>query len=237
MRINKKTALITASAALCVNLISSILYYAASGLSATSLLSYISSFYSLFSETVLPIICAAMMLLAYAKHGMRKPFAHCIFYSLAWFIPLFARYFSEYLGQSADLTYSLFFALLSSLFLSLAMYFEISVLFLIIIFAARIFASKNLGRSLDSTDILSADGAFDFTKPTPVGIFSASLALFFYNIGIEIANTVRFISDSAGVFTIGEIFYLLARYVFILALLLLAQKLAHLAKAFFLIKE
>ena len=46
---------------------------------------------------------------------------------------------------------------------------------------------------------------------------------------MEIVNTVGYISSCTGIYTVGEIFYLVFEYVFILAMLLVSHYIGHLS--------
>lgn len=238
MKINKKTVLyaviLTVAA---VNLVSLILSYASAYLLSSAALSYVSEYFSTLSETVLPTLTAVAMFCVYAASGIKKSLLYAVFYSLTWFFFFLASYFIDCSYSGYEIGYSLLFSALGAMLMAVAMYAELVVLFFIIVFASRIFASKRYGNALNFEEYIFEDHAFDFSNPVTVGIFSASAALFFYNLGIEIANTVKFIIECAGIYTAGEIFYLIFRYVFILALLLLCQYISFLAKSIFLKKE
>ena len=234
MKINKKTVLyaviLTVAA---VNLVSLILSYASAYLLSSAALSYVSEYFSTLSETVLPTLTAVAMFCVYAASGIKKSLLYAVFYSLTWFFFFLASYFIDCSYSGYEIGYSLLFSALGAMLMAVAMYAELVVLFFIIVFASRIFASKRYGAGHEPSEYIFSEAAFDFQCPVTVGIFASSAALFFYNLGIEIANTVSFILDCAGIYTAGEIFYLVFRYIFILALLILSHYLSHLSKKLF----
>ena len=175
------------------------------------------------------------MLLDYAlcEKKYAAPLLDALYFSLAWFITVFFEYMIAHAYAGYRIGASLLLSLGWSLLMSAAIYAELIVLFFIIIFTSRIFASKRGAEEPNMKEYIGVGSAFDFENPVTVGIFSASAALFLYNLGMEIANTVSYVSSCAGIYTAMEIFYLVFEYLFILALLILSHFAAHLAAAKF----
>ncbi|MBR2432479.1 MAG: hypothetical protein IKB23_06130, partial [Clostridia bacterium] len=82
----------------------------------------------------------------------------------------------------------------------------------------------------DKSIILKEHRPADFGSPVTVGIFSASAAMFVYNIISEIVDTVSYIRDVDGFYETGEIIYIVFRYFFILLLLLASHFITTFAK-------
>ncbi len=237
MKANKKTLPGVAVLILLLNSFSLALRYISTYHTDISIFSEISGRFTTLAETALPLIAAAAMLAVYAAGGhLRLPLLHALIYSLSWFITFFSEYLILHVYSGYEITYSLLISALLGLLMAAATYAELTVLFFIIVFASRIFASRRYGAGSNIEKFILLDSAFDFSNPVAVGIFSASSALFFYNLGIEIANTVNYISSCAGIYTASEIFYLVFKYVYILALLLLSHLIAFRLKSVF-IKE
>ena len=233
MKANKKMLPSVAAVILIISLFSLVLRYLSTYHINSSIFSEISGHITTLAETALPLIAAVAMLFAYVScGGFKKPLLHALPYSLVWFITAFVEYFIAHNRAGYVLGHNLLLSGAWALFITVTMYAELLVLFFIIIFASRFFASRKYGKTLTANDYIASDDAFDFQNPVTVGIFSASAALFFYNLGIEIANTVKFISSCAGIYTLGEILYLAFEYVYVLALLFLSYYVAHLTKAF-----
>lgn len=231
MKSIKKSPSAIAAVILAVNLLSLAISYISTYHAGSSVFSEISGLITTLTETALPLIAAASMLAAYSSVlHFKLPLLHALMYSLAWLITSFAEYFIEHSYAGYTLPSALLFSFVWGLLMAVAMYAELVVLFFIIIFASRIFASRRLGGTLVLDEHISKDRPFDFSDPIAVGVFSASTALFLWNLGMEIANTVNFILECAGLYTVSEIFYILFRYVFILGALLLSHFLAFFAK-------
>lgn len=234
MNTSKKTVQITTLSVIALNFLALAVRYICTYHIQNGILSEVSGLLTMITETALPLFAAVAMLAVYAfEQRFKHPLIHNLIYSFSWFIPLFFERFAEYSYSGYEVTYSLLLSLVWGLLMTVAVYAEHTVLFFIIIFASRIFANKRYAKPLSLAEYINSKPAFDFSNPVTVGIFSAAAALFFYNLGTEIANTVSFILSCAGIYTAGEIFYIIFRYVFILALLIFSHYLAHLAKRFF----
>jgi hypothetical protein len=70
--------------------------------------------------------------------------------------------------------------------------------------------------------ILSGNDPFDFSTPSAIGIFSGCFLLFLYNLIREIIDTIDFLGYANGFYESSEIIYMVAKYVFILAMLLVS---------------
>ena len=233
MSLNRKTVSITVFSILGLNLISFLLSYTSSYLVSSTLFSYISEYFTTVCESMLPLFSAVAMLCIYTVTGSyKKPLINAIFFSLSWLITTYLEYVVTFANAGYEIISALIFSVLWAVLICAAMYAEISLLFFIIVFAARIFATRRYGTSGTAEYILH-DEAFDFSNPVAVGIFGSASLLFLYNLGMEIANTVSYISECAGVYLIGEILYLVFRYVFILALLLVSHLLSFKVKKLF----
>ena len=234
MNTNKKTVKIAAAAILALSLLSAVARYICTYHVKNGILTEVSGIFGMITETVLPLLAAVAMLAAYAEcETYKRPLIHNLIYSASWLLPLFLERFSEYSFSGYEVGYALMISLIWGVLASIMIYAEHTVLFFIIIFATRIFANKCCGGFSGIKEYVHSDTAFDFSNPVTVGIFSAAAALFFYNLGTEIANTVSFILTSSGIYTAGEILYLVFRYVLILALLIFSHLASHLGKTFF----
>ena len=224
MKQSNKAVIKAAATVFIINFFVLIAQYVTNYLLQNNLLTAISEHLVTLAETILPLCAAAAMLSVYAaEEKFKKPLLHALIYALTWFITLYFEYFIAFCYSGYEVVYSLLISVLWALLMTVAMYAEITVLFFIMIFAMRIFASKRYGDGHGIGEYMPFKSAFDFRDPVAVGIFSAATALFLYNLGMEIANTVNYIASCAGIYTAGEIFYLVFRYLFILATLLLSH--------------
>ena len=232
MKVNKKALFCVSAAILILNLLSLAARYISTYHTNSGIFSEISGHFTTLTEAVLPLVAAVGMLVAYSVSGrLKAPLLCGLAYSLSWFITLFAEYFISHSYAGYVIPDALLLSAGWALLMTVTMYAELTVLFFIIIFAVRIFASRRYGKRLNTNEYINSDGAFDFQNPVTVGIFSASAAIFLYNLGIEIANTVSYLASSGGIYTAGELFYLVFEYVYILALFIFAHYVAHCARA------
>ena len=231
MKANKKTLPGIAAVVVIFNVLALVLRYTSTYLIKSGIFSEISGHFTVLTETVLPLIVGAAMLAVYAvDRRFKKPMLHALVYSLFWFLPIFAEYFIMHSYAGYRILPALLLSVGWGLVMTAAMYAELTVLFFIMIFVFRFFASRKYGTGHSIDEYIFSHSAFDFHNPVTVGIFSAAAALFFYNLGIEIANTVKYLVSCAGIYTAIEILYLVFEYVYILARLLLSHYIAHSTK-------
>ena len=154
---------------------------------------------------------------------------HALYFSLTWILNLFPYYAYEYAYQRLEIGAVLTFAAIHTFFMIIVTYIEITVLFLLMIFVSEKIA-KRKGCSFDKSVILKENSPTDFANPVTMGIFSASAAMFVYNLVSEIVDTVTYLRDVDGFYETGEIIYIVFRYFFILILLLASHFISIFAK-------
>ena len=234
MKANKKMLPSIAAVILIINTLSLVLRCVSTYHVKSSIFSEISGHFTTLAETVLPLITAVALLSAYVISGsFKKPLLHALIYSLVWFITVFAEYLIVHSYAGYRIGHALLLSAGWSVLMTVTMYAELAVLFFIIIFAARIFANRRSGAERGINEYIFSESAFDFHNPVTVGIFSASALLFFYNLGVEIANTVEYLKSCAGIYTVWEIAYLVFEYLYVLGLLLLSHYIAFRMKSVF----
>lgn len=226
----KKTLLITLCILSAANILCFALYYLSAFITSNAAIQYTYFYFAEIAATVLPMVTAAAMLIAYAKRGINKAILYALPCVLTRILYLFPYCAFEYAYEGYEITSTLLFALLETFLTLIAIYIESTVLFLLMIFVTKIIAKAKGFERYNFKEALSEKEFFDFEKPLTAGIFSAACAVFVYNLALEIYDTVNFLISYSGTYRTSEIFYILFRYVFILAMLLISHLTAYLTK-------
>lgn len=221
----KKTALFLAL----INVLAFLVYYTVFYVWKNQPTLYVFYYFTEIVNILLPILAATALFISYAKHGVNKSLLYSLYFSLTWILHLFPYYAYEYAYQRLDFEAVLAFAALHTVFMIIVVYIEITVLFLLMIFVTEKIAKKKYG-SFNKEIIFERTRFGDFDNPVSVGLLSASLAMFVYNLSSEIIDTVSFIRDVWGYYETGEIIYIVFRYFFILAMLFVSHLAANYAK-------
>ena len=108
-----------------------------------------------------------------------------------------------------------------------AVYARTLALYLLMLFALTRFSKH---KALTKDAIFKKTDIFDFQHPVTFSLFTASIASFIYNLVLEIIDTVSYIREVEGSFEVGEIIYIMMRYVFILALMFISHAVAVFVK-------
>ncbi len=221
----KKTVLFLAL----INLLTFLVYYTVFYVFKNQATLYIFYYFTELTASLLPVFAATALFTSHVKYGVNKSLLHALFFSLSWILNLFPYYAYEYAYQRLNIDAVLAFAALHTFFMIIVIYIEITVLFFLMIFVTEKIAKKKYG-SFDKNIILKKTQFSDFGNPVTVGIFSASAAMFVYNIICEIIDTVSFLNDVQGYYETNEIIYIVFRYFFILALLFASHFISNFAK-------
>ena len=212
-----------------INVLAFLVYYTAFYVFRNQVTLYVFYYFTEFANSVLPILAATALLTSYVKYGVNKSLLHALCFSLTWILNLFPYYAYEYAYQRLEIGAVLTFAAIHTFFMIIVTYIEITVLFLLMIFVSEKNA-KRKGCSFDKSVILKENSPTDFGNPVTMGIFSASAAMFVYNLVNEIIDTVSYIRDVDGFYETGEIIYIVFRYFFLLAMLFVSHFAANYAK-------
>ncbi len=216
----KKFTAAKACAIFCgVNFAVFILYYLANYILTDNASLYISSFAVELLLTVLPVTAAALSSAVWERTDAASAFKLLIattLPSLLFRIPLeYMNYMdSGYLSEEAVLI-----AVLISLLYVAFFYAEASVYLLII---------KGLSARSPSA---SKVGLLDLSSPLNLSLFICASARFIFNLIFELIDTVSFLTSYSAVYTAGEIIYICARYIWILAMLAASYMSAHASRA------
>lgn len=195
-------------------------YYLISVYTADKVLIYAVYFLSNFVSYLLPTMACAGMLTCFLRAGRG---AALIFGGVL----ALSRIFYEIpvrtyglLAEGFDTGHAILFSSLISLGVALAYFAAFVLLFLL---ATLLFSKKN-GKAdayLSLTD--RAGGAFALDRPLPFALFPAVLLLFGIGLVRETVETVTFFLGVSGIYTAGEILYLVARYFFLVLMPVLLQ--------------
>lgn len=231
MGIKKKNAFLILIGILSItNIICFVLYYVSSFLNSSAVLIYAYVYFSEIAMIFLPQISAAFTLTVYAKKGINKALLYAIFCSLCEVFYIFPHRAFEFAYEGYEITSTLILSLFETVLTVTVACIEIIVLLLLIIFVTKIIAKYKGILNFDFNAALSEKEPFNFDKPLTAGIFSAACAVFVYSLVIEIIDTVSFLVNYSGTYRIGEILYILFRYVFILGLLIISHIITHYLK-------
>ena len=211
---------------LAVNLIEFALYYTASFIVydvpvVYEIFVYLFKYFTQIANSLFPMVLATAMLVFYAHTTFLKALAKAVPYTLTLLLYLFPYWAFNFAYQYIEFSGVLILSSLYALGYLVVFYIKTLLLFLLMIFFIKIFASKDrTHRSLE--DIIAQRDALDFSEPAPKSIFLASLALFIYNIVLELTTvTIPYFKDSMGIYLAEEIFSLVLSYTVILVILLI----------------
>ncbi|HBJ18350.1 MAG TPA: hypothetical protein DDY70_01185, partial [Clostridiales bacterium] len=195
-------------------------YYLISVFTADQVLIYFVYFLADFVSYLLPVTACAGML-SFSQCAGRVP---ALLYGGALAL---SRIFYEIpqrtyglLAEGYDTLHAILLAALISLGVALA-YFAV---FLLLLLLVSLLFKKRCGKT-DARVALTdrAGGAFALDRPLPCAVFSAVLLLFAAGLVRETADTVTFFLGVSGIYSTGEIVYLISRYLFLLLTLVLLQ--------------
>ena len=231
MKINNKDLCLTLTLILLsVSFVDFLLYYLSTYIIYFSPFSYISFYFSELVSSIMPIIISVALLFVYAAGGLKKSFLFALIFVSPRIFYLFPYYSFEYayLGYVTGEVFLL--ALIETVFSVIILYLTVMLLLLLIVFTSSKFAKTAFSDIESFKKLFSETSLFDFSAPVTVGVFLASFAVFFKNIVFEIIDTVNFFISYIDTFQIGEILYIIFRFVFILITLFISHALAYLEK-------
>lgn len=212
------------------NILRFLLYYISTYVTENAAMVYISSYFSEITYILLPLVTAALIIIPYAKHGIGRALLCAIPFSLTEILYLFPYRAFELAYSGYEITETLLFSFVITLITAILNYIKTALLLFIIIFLTRIFAKSQGSKKYSLESALADKDPFDFSKPLTRGIFGASLTVFAFTTVSEIIDTVSFLLNYSGTYRAGEVIYMLFRYIFILAMLIISHAAAHYAK-------
>ena len=211
---------------------------------------YVRLFLNKFLEFALPPIAAVLLLKVYFAGGIKGALISAIFFSLPRIIYLLPYYYLYHIAYGYDSIESICLSALVTVFGIALMWAHIALLFSLIRMMAIRSTAKSLATDLPpaiqktmtvdlkkklnqqaekalSTDI-NFTGAFDFSIPLTLGIFASSFGEFIINFMREAVDTVTYLINYAGYYRLGEIIYITASFIFLIAELLSVHLIAYL---------
>ncbi len=207
-----------------------ILHYLATYIFPSNALMYISTFMYELSSAALPIIVGAS---AFAIGAYSSPRDAFIFMAAPAFAPLLynipAQYMSYvmsgYLSEEAIMI-----AILIAILYAVLFYAESALYFAIMYYATGALSRARGERAERILVEISDESVIDLGKPAALSIFIAASLRFLYSLVLEIIDTVSFLIRYTGTYRTGEIIYIVVRYAWILAMLIICILAAHHAK-------
>jgi len=209
-----------------INLVSFLVYYFCYYVFEGAARAYIFYFYSEIIKVLLPVFSAVSVFVTYARHSVGRCFFRALLTTLPWLIYILPYNAYTYAYGGMLIEDVIFYASLETLFVFALLYLETVILAFIMIAASRIFL-KRKKIPFSKSAILSGNDPLDFSTPSVIGVFSGCILFFVYNLVREIIDTVDFIGYAEGIYETTEIIYMVAKYVFILGMLLISHFSAH----------
>jgi hypothetical protein len=217
----------TLIALILINLLTFLVYHVTTYLIGGRVSAYVFFYFREIAEFTLPPLTALAIYAAYLDRGRSAALIRAIPYALTSAVFKFPYHAFEYAYEGIEIDGVMLFSALNAILGVIVYYVETVVLYLLISIVTDKISLKN---EVKKDVILSAAKPFDLDAPLNAGILSAVGAMFVYKLVLEIIDTVNYIVSYAGSYRIEEIIYMTFRYVFILALAILAQLVIALIK-------
>lgn len=206
-----------------VNLLNFLLFYVSTYLIMNDYVEYARYFIGEAVDFALPVVSAALVAIAMAKHGFRALWLTPIISlgKIAYAYPYYYLYFIDG-GLLTD--ESLLVALPSALATVIIDCLAVCLLSFVIYLVTELVA-KHHGRSFGEC-VGTLSSPFDFSEELAIGIFSSGAIIFAVNFVFEVIDTVEYIVNYRGTYQLGEVIYITVSFIILLAELLLGQLVA-----------
>lgn len=210
-----------------LNLAEFLLFYTASFLVNTvpvlyEITVYIYRFATLSVNSIIPVAAAVAVFVGVVKKKIPSHTLCALYMTLTLLIYLFPYWAFYFAYQGTEISGVIILATIYTAAYILISVLKTALLFLLMIFLSRIFAKKKRGES--PSLILEPTDAFDFANAITKVIFSASAALFVYNLTVELTTaTIPYFESSFGVYPWQDILSMAISYLSILATLVIAH--------------
>ncbi len=178
---------------------------------------YITSYFTEIFESAMPIL-AVTALYALGVRRLGQSLVYAIPLSAASLIGNFPEYAFRYAEQRLPIGQAFGYSALHSAVLAVINYAAIVLLLLLSAAVTKKRASK-IGTQKQN----KAEHPFDLNCPASLAAFTASAVIFLYRFVREIITTAAFFIEYGSDFELGEVLYMSARYLYVIALLLLLQ--------------
>lgn len=151
---------------------------------------------------ILPLLAGGVILaVTSGTEGGRRPYLYTIVISLTQILYVTPYLYLRCINQGYDSIESLVMGLIGSLPEIIVFYGGAVLISFIIKFITKI-------RKQDFSEQLESTVLFDFDNGACLGVFAAAALGFFYLLVMEVIDTVAFLIEYAGDYTVGEIVYI-----------------------------
>ncbi len=209
-----------------VNLFAFLLSYIPTYVLESSVLAYISPFLSDIISYTLPLAAAAAAAAVFSRKGTKGAVIYALLLSLTRLAYSLPYEYIKYVYDGYVSTDALLLSLIMSVLHIAILFAEALLLLLLIIFLTSKFAMDGAIGASRTKEALTAVKAFDLSLPTTAALLIGAAPGFVYSLIIEIIDTVNFILRYSGAYRAGEVVYISARYIFILAVFFLSYFIA-----------
>lgn len=201
-----------------------VLYYLFNHISAISsaqwsvyIAVYIVPFIASGLELLMPLVGAAVLLITRAFYGTKYTLLRAIPLSVMRIFYLLPYYYLYFVFDGYSSIEALLFGLLSSIPEIAVQYALMLALFVIM----RVLSQRRLGEGEALCQSLSSDGIFRLEAAGCFALFGASLCAFAYLFVRECIDTVSFLIEYSGSYTVAEIIFITVSFLLDFALLFL----------------
>ncbi len=227
----EKIGPVSIGALIFIYIISFLLNYIALYISSGTAMLFISSYFSEVCRIIISPTAAVLMLFAYCKGGIRSAILRGIFFSVCTVIYTAPSSALNYAYSGYEITDVLILSLLNSLLSAFYSVITYSLLFLIMLLILKRCGNGDVKAELECAR------ALDFSSPLSLAALSACGCVFVYGLIREIIDTVEFLIKYSESYTAAEIFTMLIRYVFILAMVFISYFITFSIKNLFIENE
>lgn len=225
--LNKKRGLAFSVSALAY-VLCFLLYYLSTFIFESTALSYAFFFYKDALEAIFPIFILALVLPSFIKNGFKGALLPALILSSAELLYTLPAHLFEYAYAGYEIGSVVLFSFLFSLLSYVTVYATVLLLLILFLSVTKLSANKKSKSDRNAKPALDTKiDLFDFSNSFSLGLVSACAAIFIYKLALEIYDTVLFLVNYSGTYTVGEIIYLTARYLFILFTFIASYFLAH----------
>lgn len=205
------------------NLVNFLLFYISSYIFMNDYVEYVRYFIGEAIDFSLPVLAAALVSAAMAKHGFRALWI-APFISLGKIVYAYPYYYLYFIDGGLLTDEALLVAIPSAL-ASVIIDCLVICLLSFTVYMVTEFTAKRHGRSF-SECVSTATSPFDFSEEFTVGVFVSGGIIFTVNLISEIIETVKYLIDYKGTYQSGEIIYIVISLIMLLVELLLSHLIA-----------
>lgn len=187
---------------------------------------YLSLFLRMALFAVIPTLSAFLLFYFYRKAKTGKRILKAILLTLPRLIYLLPYNYLYYATMGYDLFESLIFASVKALFFLLVYSLEIMLFALI---AERIY-KRGIKKLSVKCSLFDEGQIFDLTIPAHASLFAISFSRFALDFITELINLINYVIEYADSYRLGEIYFIIGKFLFILLVLFLTYFILIFAK-------